>query len=95
MEEQLKQSAKSQTSGQSREQRVSKIRLGGQWSLLQINTKTLCPWGSGSWETFFFFHSVTQRAAFFPQLIELHLGNEDAVILFVLEMERTVACALQ
>lgn len=59
--------------------------------LLQLNTKTVCSWGSGSWERFF---PLLPREQIFPQLIELHLGNEGALRL-VMEVERTVAGALQ
>lgn len=59
--------------------------------LLQLNTKTVCSWGSGSRERFF---PLLPREQIFPQLIELHLGNEGALTLFVLEVERTVAGAL-
>lgn len=93
MEEQLKLSAKSQTSGQSREHRVSKIRLGGQQNLFITikyqNCMFLGVWLMG--EVF----PLLPREQIFPQLIKLHLGNEGALTLFVMEVERTVAGALQ
>lgn len=93
MEEQLKLSAKSQTSGQSREHRVSKIRLGGQRSLFITIKYQNCMF-LGIWLLGDFF-PLLPREQIFPQLIELHLGNEGALTLFVMEMERAVVCALQ